>query len=163
MCERPAFAVAAQVQPLLHIAAYSSALVGKFHVCRRFCFCSQVAPLISVAKIHRCVGARVSLTGKAKNAELSWYPCDTLCRTARHMYSNRRVSSPNKYFSADGAALVYTSAKDGVNCSLLHRYLLSCVYPGAFTPSEEGQVRQNKQTGGGRSVRKRPHGAIPTL
>ncbi|CAN0230250.1 unnamed protein product, partial [Hapterophycus canaliculatus] len=40
-----------------------------------------------------------------------------------------------------GAALVYTSAKDGVNCSVLHRYLLSCVYPDAFSFSEEGQVR----------------------
>ncbi|CAN0291357.1 unnamed protein product, partial [Laminaria digitata] len=38
-----------------------------------------------------------------------------------------------------GAALVYTSAKDGVNCGLLHRYLLSCLYPGAFPSSEEGQ------------------------
>ncbi|CBJ30850.1 D1LIC, cytoplasmic dynein 1 light intermediate chain [Ectocarpus siliculosus] len=39
-----------------------------------------------------------------------------------------------------GAALVYTSAKDSVNCSLLHRYLLSCVYPDAFSFSEEGQT-----------------------
>eukprot|EP00752_Nemacystus_decipiens_P013855 g12301.t1 len=39
-----------------------------------------------------------------------------------------------------GAALVYTSAKDDVNCNLLHRYLLSCVYPGAFSSSEEGQT-----------------------
>lgn len=45
------------------------------------------------------------------------------------------------YFSvADGAGLVYTSAKDGVNCSLLHRYLLGCVYPGAFSSTDEGQV-----------------------
>eukprot|EP00903_Cladosiphon_okamuranus_P015884 g14670.t1 len=39
-----------------------------------------------------------------------------------------------------GAALVYTSAKDGVNCNLLHRYLLSCVYPGALSFNEEGQT-----------------------
>ncbi|CAN0368653.1 unnamed protein product [Pylaiella littoralis] len=48
--------------------------------------------------------------------------------------------SLRKFCLKYGAALVYTSAKDGVNCSLLHRYLLSCVYPGAFTPSEEGQT-----------------------
>lgn len=46
---------------------------------------------------------------------------------------------------ADGAALVYTSAKDGVNCNLLHRYLLSCVYPGAFSSNEEGQVRTKEK------------------
>lgn len=36
---------------------------------------------------------------------------------------------------------MYTSAKDGVNCGLLHRYLLSCLYPDAFPCSDEGQVR----------------------
>lgn len=46
---------------------------------------------------------------------------------------------------ADGAALVYTSAKDGVNCNLLHRYLLNCVYPDAFSFSEEGQVRTTRE------------------
>lgn len=42
---------------------------------------------------------------------------------------------------ADGAALVYTSAKDNVNCSVLHRYLLGCLYPEAFPCSREGEVR----------------------
>lgn len=41
---------------------------------------------------------------------------------------------------SDGAALVYTSAKDGVNCGVLHRYLLSCLYPEAFPCREGGQV-----------------------
>lgn len=49
--------------------------------------------------------------------------------------------SPNASSAcADGAALIYTSAKDGVNCGLLHRYLLSCLYPEAFSCSDEGQV-----------------------
>lgn len=38
---------------------------------------------------------------------------------------------------------MYTSAKDGVNCGLLHRYLLSCIYPEAFPCNEEGQVRRS--------------------
>lgn len=56
-------------------------------------------------------------------------------RTSSLLASERTAVS-----CADGAALVYTSAKDGVNCSVLHRYLLSCVYPDAFSFSEEGQV-----------------------
>lgn len=42
--------------------------------------------------------------------------------------------------SSDGAGMVYTSVKDGVNCGLLHRYLLSLLYPDAFPCKEEGQV-----------------------
>lgn len=57
------------------------------------------------------------------------------CATVHCWYTGRRASF------TDGAALVYTSAKDGVNCGLLHRYILSCLYPGAFSCSEEGQVR----------------------
>ncbi|CAM9621753.1 unnamed protein product, partial [Choristocarpus tenellus] len=39
-----------------------------------------------------------------------------------------------------GAALVYTSAKEGVNCVQLQRYMLSQLYPGVFTFTEQGQV-----------------------
>ncbi|CAM9366053.1 unnamed protein product [Discosporangium mesarthrocarpum] len=39
-----------------------------------------------------------------------------------------------------GAALVYTSAKEGVNCTQLQRYILSRLYPEVFTFTDPGQV-----------------------
>lgn len=72
-------------------------------------------------------------------AVLDYFLETTACNFARRE-KQEPILSVFDVVKPDGAALVYTSAKDGVNCGLLHRYLLSCLYPEAFPCRDEGQV-----------------------